>query len=428
MPRSFLASVSTLLDQNKLNTTDVRILRFLAEWKHVEGPECSLSNANLAAKIARSRDSVNLSLGKLTSLGLVTREENFLDRRLNDAKNLNRKFARVKVYAYKVDFEAVRNYCTGVDQCRVSPTHYVLSSYEDNTPRKVESGLRPAIDVSGGRKKEPINRDGQSTMPKAQSPRPSNQEANVSNNFGLAKAEPKKNRIQTLIEQSDRELAATLFAALKARGKVSKRYSLARWAEEFYRLRTQFGETEVRRVLTWYCDNIGGEYVTWSFSAAAFREDFPRIQSRMEQLARQRPEAEVTTEANEVARRVSSMGWPSEARDLIPVVAQKTMDAYKEYRRRLVRLKNSVAPTPGRSNTRLDGLRHLVAVGTSNEDFAESWLRRVFAHAFGFEETRAKLTNYVFSPSHKLFASAMKDEASPYGIKWDDLLEELTRA
>lgn len=68
---------------------------------------------------------------------------------------------------------------------------------------------------------------------------------------------------------------------------VNKNCSMTTWARSFRTLHKTDGVSvrRIREALTWYADNIGGEYIPQAFSGKSFRDKFIQIESAIERSA-----------------------------------------------------------------------------------------------------------------------------------------------
>lgn len=113
MPATLRSRLDGLLVLKKINQTDKLVILTIASLGHGKGHETSLSNSHLADRIwlrtnaGLKRQAINRSLNKLTRLGFLHRREAIFKRRISKhGAGMPRRFATVKCYWYKVNFDA----------------------------------------------------------------------------------------------------------------------------------------------------------------------------------------------------------------------------------------------------------------------------------------------------------------------------------
>ncbi len=88
-----------------------------------------------------------------------------------------------------------------------------------------------------------------------------------------------------------RQQAERLHTALIGKSKLTRRANLDKWSEEITTFGRNSGVNKPRfeKVLSWYIDHIGEEFVPEAFCAASFCEKFVRIESQMKRPQTKKP-------------------------------------------------------------------------------------------------------------------------------------------
>lgn len=131
-------------------------------------------------------------------------------------------------------------------------------------------------------------------------------------------------------------MAVKLANAIKAKKLNRYQIRLELWAVEFKRLLAKRDRSEVWKVLDWYIDNLGQEYVPDAFSAESFRKKYERIEVSM----CSDPDAvEVSKEGESILNLLKQTWWPKGADIELPVVVQKSFGNYSKFLDSLKKLK-----------------------------------------------------------------------------------------
>ena len=80
---------------------------------------------------------------------------------------------------------------------------------------------------------------------------------------------------------NDHKCATYLHQALIRHNKVMRRVSISAWSREFLRLSQSVEWSRIKKVLDWYCENIGGDFIPACYSASSFCEKFPKLEDAM---------------------------------------------------------------------------------------------------------------------------------------------------
>lgn len=196
------------------------------------------------------------------------------------------------------------------------------------------------------------------------------------------------------------------------------------------RIRDKVPEDVIRRVMLWYADNIGQDYVPWAYSGRQFREKFPSL--RVKANKDKTVVTEITPEAAAIAKRLGMLGWPKGSQKAVPGAAQACLTAYREWRARLaeftrrLELEDTVEDY-GKETKRLAAFgKRIGAVAPHAGHFVEGWLRAVHDSVSGWEEWSGDLSNFIFKPSAKRFIRTGQGWAVAHCGKpeaWDRFIE-----
>ena len=107
-------------------------------------------------------------------------------------------------------------------------------------------------------------------------------------------------------------LVQQLHAALKKKRKIMREPNNQMWLASFRGLIQDVSDAKrVRRVLRWYCQHIGEQFVPKAFSAASFREKFIDIEDAMIRMSGEDPDKRTDGFKSEEERQQSlkKLGW-----------------------------------------------------------------------------------------------------------------------
>ncbi|MBW8042450.1 MAG: hypothetical protein FVQ85_20980 [Planctomycetes bacterium] len=84
-------------------------------------------------------------------------------------------------------------------------------------------------------------------------------------------------------DKFDRICCAKLYRALRAKDKIFRKVNKKQWICQFEKLRTSDGvkKKDIKKVLLWYIDHVGEDYMPEAFSAKSFRSKFEQIAAAM---------------------------------------------------------------------------------------------------------------------------------------------------
>lgn len=232
----------------------------------------------------------------------------------------------------------------------------------------------------------------------------------------------------TVISQIDRIRADALHAAIIKKAARKTGWNRRKWSDEFRRLRESFtnvaeGDTRIKKVLAWYCKNVGGEYVPIAACAKSFRSKFERLEAAMNRDLRDNPNIEIGEQAENIAKRqCRKNGWPKGSKDKIPAVAQMSLDNAGKLLKRLSKI------AKGDNRVSVFAKKVMSNFAGGHEAFVDRWLDKVHAQVANWSDWSGDLMPWAFSPKHKLFVSMGRGWSQDYsgGTKlWSLLSEEL---
>jgi hypothetical protein len=152
--------------------------------------------------------------------------------------------------------------------------------------------------------------------------------------------------------------AGRLRDALHAGRKVSNKAPLHLWAAEFARLKKLRPPEEITRVLAWYCDHIGGDFVPQAYSAASFKIKYAAIAAAM---TRDVPEACEVSEADvRLAERLNGeYVFPTEVKALLPGLVALSRRNWQDFTRRMIEYRDALPEADGREVSHLNHVLHV---------------------------------------------------------------------
>lgn len=227
----------------------------------------------------------------------------------------------------------------------------------------------------------------------------------------------------------DRDWAMTLCDALQTKGvRLGVKVHLSSWSTHFRKLRQTFNDDlRIDKVLEWYCQHINAEFVPIAHSAAGFRNKFPAIEMAMVRDLKKNPDVEVSDRAKKLAQWLSRFKWPMGSGEKLPVVIQASLDAYFVFMHKIkafIRL-----PRFGKDALRVQAFANELTYKFGHADtFMEQWFGTVFKQVRKWKTWSGDLTQYIFTPHHKLFKAFGMEYAQRYSGSaelWFKLMREL---
>lgn len=232
----------------------------------------------------------------------------------------------------------------------------------------------------------------------------------------------------------DTEVARCLLENLKQAKLVRGTPRIPTWAEAIRLLRThdKVPPERIKAVLLWYVDHLGGERLPMAYSGDAFRRKFTMIEAAMAIAADRPPNPNEVRP--EVAAQIKLMGlhWPPNTRaDEAGPCLQKSVDAYKDFRTRLVAAR--ATPPAGLTGFRKTCWPNLMEellnrTRGAELEIAEAWLREVHTIAWRWEEWSGHLAKWAWRPTVRRWAKLAAGwvmEFCGHAFTWDEIIKEL---
>ncbi len=245
-------------------------------------------------------------------------------------------------------------------------------------------------------------------------------EEGVDTGFGMV---PKRG--PGMVCPTDMEWAEELFRAVRAH--LGPDHILIRkrrpgaWATHFERLRRldEVSETDIRAVLGWYCQNIGGEFVPEAYAGESFRKKFPAIQAAMKR--RGEVVGEVSMEAVGLAERLEPMGWPAGSGQRLAGAIHTSLIEYTMWR----------AVAVGCLQGRGGFADHVVNMLPQPGAFVEQWFRDIHRRVSGWQKWDGQFRGMEWRPEHDKFRAWGWGLATDYTgnrQRWDGIMKTIKEA
>jgi hypothetical protein len=224
----------------------------------------------------------------------------------------------------------------------------------------------------------------------------------------------------------DLECAKRLAHVVQASRKVMRKFQTSKWATSFRDLRLidKVEEKRITKVLDWYCEHMGEDYVPQAFSGEGFRSKWLQLEAGM--LRDLGPEVEVSLSALEIVKKLNLYKWPKGSEKQLPQFVQISMDNYNDFGFAVDDYKGRLIVT--RSEMKMDELLHFLLKREGllpTKWFIEHWWKQVREQVFNWEEFSGDLKSYIFKPTHKMFQRYMRGKIQPnLYSQWDRLMKE----
>jgi hypothetical protein len=198
--------------------------------------------------------------------------------------------------------------------------------------------------------------------------------------------------------------AKKLEGALRKKRKITGKVVRIRWVKFFIYLHTtdNVDKSRIKKVLFWYCKNIGKKYTPRVFSGESFREKFLQIENVMDiQLQKEAETEEQKTIASEEAKKMAAhfghLVWPKGSYKDLPEMIEITMTEWRK-------LKDYLKSVPMDENKMTGHMRFCRAVLEHLSDlnvFVELWVQSVWEDVRNWDMWRGNLLSMAFQPSPK---------------------------
>ena len=222
----------------------------------------------------------------------------------------------------------------------------------------------------------------------------------------------------------DQECTEKLSKALIS-SRVRHRSLSASADKEFKELRARYANARIKEVLEWFCQNSKDKYVPRVQTAKQFRIKFLRIEEAMNRLG-DSTRIILTEEALILQDQLGGLKWPGdEKKDELKFI-QANIDAYKDYRSKIVALPERLRREG--NNELAARVEHLSQKGTYSHNFLVWYIRDVHRYAYSWEAWNGNLMSFVFRPDRPYFdnlARAWLVEFCGTGKDWNTIKEYL---
>lgn len=178
----------------------------------------------------------------------------------------------------------------------------------------------------------------------------------------------------------------------------------------------------VKRALIWYRKHCGESmFVPHIEDASSFRAKFGALEQAIKRQEAEHPApVEVTPQAKRIVERLSTLTWPQGSRSQLPQVVQKSLEAYKEWKRKCL----AAQPVPDKLRGFEEELLNMVFWHSS--EFLEGWFRSVHKRVANWADWSGDLTHYTFAEDHVDFLKLGRAASERYSGStkmWDRYLK-----
>lgn len=155
-------------------------------------------------------------------------------------------------------------------------------------------------------------------------------------------ANNEKKTSKTTPTKFDIKMANKLKKIISQHIKVNRNANTKKWQQEMRKLRSidKVSCDRIRRVLNWYKNNIGGEFIPEAFSGKAFREKFPKLEAaiKREQNNMKSKPAKIDNKIQKLAHKLyKKYDWKhhtkTELEDLINITVTNYKQFYKKHKK-----------------------------------------------------------------------------------------------
>jgi hypothetical protein len=207
------------------------------------------------------------------------------------------------------------------------------------------------------------------------------------------------------------------------RGKIREKH-LQLWMRQFILLRKEHGSELVGKVLDWYTQHIGEEFVPVAYSGQSFKVKFQAIKRAMETT--DFAEVEPTYLAQKMADGMTNLNpYPIEILSRLPVLIQKTMDSWDKFTESCVKYATYGNPT----DRDMSFLESIIILHSHN--FVPEWWSLVSHKLHGLKTYAGNVNTWVFHPDSQLFLDSFwrrwSMDRSGVPTTFDRLLEEINK-
>jgi hypothetical protein len=200
-----------------------------------------------------------------------------------------------------------------------------------------------------------------------------------------------ENKVDEQAEEWCQRLYSALSESRKGRMKKSDKKA---WTQQFILLRKKEGPAKVEKVLSWYIQHIGEEFIPQAFSGTAFKSKFCQIEQAMER-SDDAPEIDERWHCK-AERLLLDYNYPIEVASSLPAILHKTSVNWTKF---LLTLVNETRKDP--HSREYNFVSH---IGTMyGQSFIEDWMVLLSRKYGKMEHYNGPVMSLVFTPSSKLF-------------------------
>lgn len=230
--------------------------------------------------------------------------------------------------------------------------------------------------------------------------------------------------------------AKRLQNVVKSKGLVRSPIRMSKWTLEFERLLEESPDEEVKMVLDWYMDRIGGDHIPQAFSAEGFRKKYKQIRSAME---RDPSLVDVTDETKSIVAELRMDEWPRAADMMLPMVVQRSINNYRPFRNKVARFEESIQGLENSAPPKEKGLITYLGMFVRflreynklqpPRSFVVWWMSMVHERIISWQNWHGTLLTFAFSEDSPMLLQYGREWAYDYfheSIYWDHLVRRLS--
>lgn len=262
---------------------------------------------------------------------------------------------------------------------------------------------------------------------------PSEKSEGGDNDFGMMPTEetdvtPFDKDAATILEKITRKMPPRVTGITQAKPSA--------WANHFRLLRTKdkISEADILRILNWYADHVGEEFIPIAYSGAAFRKKFHAIER---QARRDISMVKISKDAAEIGKRLLVLTWPASCNGNIVAAVQTCLTAYEGWlldRDNFTGKLRSGALACKIKKAEQSRLRnlgdHLIRAMPAPSHFIQSWMMDVNRRVLGWKDWSGDLTPLLFGAATKRFRAMGRSWAKDFAQdpdRWDRFQETMRK-
>ena len=228
------------------------------------------------------------------------------------------------------------------------------------------------------------------------------------------------------ISKFSKKCASYLLSILRKNRLVRARSKPGKWAIEFEKLNSidKVKKKRIKRVLLWYCNNIGGNYIPVVRSARSFREKFDRIEDAIKRKhlnnEKDLSQIKVTKRAEMISERCGGLIWPdkdknetSKLDDVELKVIQASINNHEAFIDDLCDL-HKKCKSQGDEESLCGICEKIIHVEGDTNHFVKHWIIDIHSIVWRWEHWNENLHSFVFTINSKIFQNRIEELVASY--------------